>query len=110
MIPSQSEVFKVIVNLKVWKCSIPLLYFRGKFMPVQTVWYMAEKSLRTTGEVRVRVRAYLITATCVVDYRYRCSTDTCTGVVYVPYVLSSMPADISIYEFQMAWSECMNSS
>ena len=43
MIPSQSEVFKVIANSdsefkgKVWKCPIPLFYFRGRFMPVQTV-------------------------------------------------------------------------
>ena len=28
-----------------------------------------------------------------------------TGVVYVPYVLSSTPADISIYEFRKAWCE-----
>ena len=27
------------------------------------------------------------------------------GVVYVPYVLSSTPADISIYEFRRAWCE-----
>ena len=34
----------------------------------------------------------------------------CTGVVYVLYVLLSMPTDISIYEFQRAWCESMNSS